>query len=81
VKAKAAELRALGLVSAEAQVQQRAAFLADVEATAEAVKAERAGREDPRSLLHVARANTAVARARELLAKAELAALEAAAAR
>jgi hypothetical protein len=80
VTGKAAELRALGLATAEALVQQRAAFLADVEATAKAVKAERAGREDPRSLLHVARANTAVAQAREELAKTELTALEAAAA-
>ncbi len=69
---KAAEVRALGLATAEALVQQRAAELADVISRAEEVKVPHGGREDTHSLLQVARANTAVAQAMEELAKAEL---------
>jgi hypothetical protein len=70
--AQAAEVRALRLATAEALVQQRAAFLADVITRAEVVKADCGGREDTHSLLQVARSNTAVAKAMEELAEAKL---------
>ena len=76
VAAKAAELRALQLATARALVQQRAAFLADILSRLEVVKAEFGGHENTHSQLQVARANTAVAKAREELAKAELQALQ-----
>ncbi len=73
---KAEEVRALGLATAEALVKQRAAFLADVILRTEVVKADCVCHEDTHSLLQVARTNTAVAQARELLAKAELVVLQ-----
>jgi hypothetical protein len=85
--AQAAEVRALRLATAGALVQQRAAFLAHVEARAERITAEETSEfvhplrpmMSTESVLKVARANTAVAQAREQLAQAKLEALQLAA--
>jgi hypothetical protein len=57
-------------------VQERAAYLAHLLWRVEAIKAENAGREDTRTQLQVARCASAVARTREVLAKAKLEALQ-----